>query len=313
MRVVDWNPLGGHARHRCRHAVAQGLGLWLIALTLGVRPLAAQTEIETEPQTGLTTPITLARGAFLATAEGPAAAVILPASLGFQSKKRSFSAAEFVDDRLAGGLALVARPRLAFYYRHFDNRATPDFDEDEYTLLFGGGDGMRAAGTEIRWLRNSLGGRPDALSLGFSIGYRPDPHFAFAYRGEHMNRPHYLDGRLDDQHTVSFGIIPVPLFTIATDLIWREDGGDDFRIRYGLELRPYRGLGISAVIDNEDGFAGGIGYTFGAEDAGYGITGSFDGGPRRHTAYVGYEEQESKRGQPPRRPPTPSRPSGSRN
>jgi hypothetical protein len=302
---VDWNRLGGRLRARLQHPFRAALGLWIAG------SLAFAGRLTAAPETGLDTPISLARGAFVATAEGPAAALTLPAALGFQSQKRTFSAAEFVGDRLAGGLALVARPRFAFYYRHFDNRASPDFDEDEYTLLLGGGDSQRAAGTEVRWMRNSLGGRPDALSFGFSLGYRPNPHVSLAYRGEHMNRPHYLDGRLDDKHTVSVGISPITAFTIASDVIFREDGGDDFRLRYGFELRPYRGLGLSAVIDNERGFAGGIGYTFGSEEAGYGITGSFDGGPRRHSAYIGHEDKEPRRG-PPGRVPGPSKPASRR-
>lgn len=308
MRVGDRNRYRGARRARFRPTRALAFGLTLAWQAIGAGRLGAQPA--EGPQTGLDTPISLFRGAFVATADGPAAAIILPASLGFESHKRTFTAAEFVDDRLAGGLALFARPRFAFYYRHFDNRATPDFDEDEYTLLVGGGDGMRAGGSEIRWMRNSLGGRPDALSLGFSVGYRPNPHVSLAYRGEHINRPHYLDGRLDDRHTVSVGITPIAQFTLASDAIFQEDGGDDFRLRYGFELRPFRGLGLSAVIDNERGFAGGIGYTFGAEEAGYGITGSFDGGDRRHSAYLGHEDQPPRRGQPPARPRTPSKPAG---
>jgi hypothetical protein len=151
-------------------------------------------------------------------------------------------------------------------------------------------------------MRNSLGGRPDALSFGFSVGFRPDPHFSLAYRGEHMNRPHYLDGRLDDTHTVSIALSPITRFSLATDVIFREDGGDDFRIRYGFELRPYPGVGLSGAIDNERGFTAAASYAFGAEEVGYGVGGSFDGGPRRHAAYVGH--LEGKRNDP-RRPPTP--------
>ena len=124
-------------------------------------------------------------------------------------------------------MVLWARTRFALSYRHFDNRGTPDFDEDEYAIYFGGGDGARSAATEVRWMRNDLGGRPDALSLGFSVGFRPDPHFSLAYRGEHMNRPRYLDGKLDDAHTVSIALKPMDRLALATDAIFREDGGDD--------------------------------------------------------------------------------------
>src|SRR6188508_3331468 len=129
MRVVHGHRPGGRLKARFQSAFV--LSLWIAGLAPGAGRLSAA------PETGLDTPITLARGAFLATADGPASAITLPASLGFRPQKRTFSAAEFVGDRLAGGIAMVSRQRLAFYYRHFDNRATPDFDEDEYTLLFG--------------------------------------------------------------------------------------------------------------------------------------------------------------------------------
>jgi hypothetical protein len=258
-----------------------------------------------DPETGLDTPIPVAHGTFLATASGPGAPHRLPATLGLEPDKRTFSAAEFVGDRLSGGIVLFARQRFALSYRHFDNRGTPSFDEDEYTLLLGGGDGVRAAASEVRWMRNDLGGRPDALSFGFSVGFRPDPHFALAYRGEHMNRPHYLDGRLDDAHTVSVALSPIDRLALATDVIFREDGGDDFRLRYGFELEPYPGIRLGAALDNESVFTAAMSYAFGAEEAGYGVHGSLDGGDPRHAAYVGHQEGRKP---DPHRPPSPPKP-----
>jgi hypothetical protein len=274
----------------------------LSALALALAAGAARAA-----ESGLTTRIPVARGGFLATADGPAAAHVLPAAMAYRDGNRSFASAEFVDDRLSGGLGIWQHGRMALGYRHFDNRPPEDrdFDEDEYMITASLGGNDRGSAAEVRWMRNSLGGRPDALSLGFSVGFIPNPHFALAYRGEHLNRPHYLDGRLDDAHTVGLALRPHHRFALATDIAFRDDDGDDFAIRYGMELEPVVGIRMGLAVDNENHFELSGGYNFGgAEEAGYGLRSTFDGGPYRHSAYIGYEEKPPA----PNRPPTPRLP-----
>src|SRR5687767_11919253 len=66
-----------------------------------------------EAHTGLDSRLPLARGGFIATAHGSSAAHVLPAAMAYSPGKRTLAAAEFVDDRLSGGLAIWQRERIA--------------------------------------------------------------------------------------------------------------------------------------------------------------------------------------------------------
>lgn len=240
----------------------------------------------------------VARGGFLATADGPAVTLSLPAALSFADATRLILGAEMVDDQFGGGLVLWQPRKFAIGYRHVDRRidSSERYNEDLYYFAWSNNEGPRVAGMEVAWLRNDVPGAADALSFGFSAGARPSNGLWVAYRLENLNRPHYLRDRLERVNAIGLAIRPLgPRIAFATDVLFRKDGSDDFAIRYGVELEPVDGVYLAGRVDNERGFGLAIDFRGGEDQLGYGIRGSQDGGPRHHFIHLGHEDRPLRR------------------
>jgi protease-4 len=279
------------------HFIPIPVALPAFSLTLLFLVLAGALPARAQPR--LQGPIRpqLARGGFLATADGPAVALSLPAALAYVDVTRSLFAAEMVDDQFAGGLVLWQPRRFALGYRHVDRRpeTSDHFNEDLYFLAFSRRKGPRAAGIDVTWLKNDVGGTADALSFGLSSSVRPYDALSLAYRTENLNRPHYLNGRLERVNAIGIAMRPFGRrVTFATDILFREDGADDFAIRYGFEAEPVDGLHLAAEVDNESGFGLSIALRGRENQAGYGIGGSSNGGPRHHFIHLGHEDRPAR-------------------
>ena len=187
------------------------------------------------------------------TAAGPATGLVLPAALGFAGRSRSIVGLDLFGGKLGGGLFAWQPGRLMLGYRHLGARAL-GHNEDHYFAALSRASGRRAWGLELALLRNDVAGAADAFTIGLSAASRPSPRLSLATRVDHLNRPHFLRGRLERTVTAGIGYRPWgPRVTLAADLFYRSAGGDRFLGRYGFEINPATGLHLAASLDDAGG------------------------------------------------------------
>jgi hypothetical protein len=257
-------------------------------------------------------PLAVARGNFLATAAGPAAGLQLPAAAAFVPDNRMFFAAEVVGDQLSGGDVLWQVRRFLVSYRHVDHRAPEelDYDEDHYAFGVAGQKGRWVVGSDAAYYVNNVAGADDAFTYGVSVATRPHPRFSLAVRALHFNRPHYVGGRLERVIAPGFAFHVLDRrLTLAADLFFREDGSDDFALRYGFESELRAGFHLAGAVTTEGEFTAGFAYQPSKEQSGYGISGDLDGGPRHHLIHFGREDHPPSKPEPGRRVTRPRTPS----
>ncbi len=238
-------------------------------------------------------PPAVARGDFLATAAGPAAGITLPAASAFVPDNRALISVELLDDRFAGFGILWQPGRLMLEYRHIDRRppGLPSYNEDHYAVGLTGRRGPWVFAGDAAWYANDVVGAPGAFTVGLSAGIRPHRTFSFVIRGLHLNEPDYVGGPLPRTIAAGFAArVLGPRLAVAADLYFREDGHDDFALRYGLESELVTGFYLAAAATNEGRFNASVAYRQRKEQSGYGFSGDFDGGQRQHLFHLGHEE-----------------------
>lgn len=290
-------------RHSARH-------LLLVAAVLAAGASVPRAHAQLGTNDGQ--PLAVARGNFLATAAGPAVGLALPAAAAFVPDSRMLLAAEVVGDRLSGGDFLWQLRRFLVSYRHVDHRAPeePDYNEDHYAFGVAAQKGRWVIGGDAAYYVNDVAGAADAFTYGVSAATRPHPRFSLAVRALHLNRPHYVAGRLERVIApgLAFHVLDRRL-TLAADLFFRQDGSDDFALRYGFESELRAGFHLAGAVTNEGEFTASIAFQPANEQSGYGISGDLDGGPRHHLIHVGREDHPPSKPEPGRRvtrprPPT---------
>jgi len=238
-------------------------------------------------------PFPVARGNFLATAAGPAAGLTLPAAAAFVPDNRMLLAAEVVGDRLSGGDVLWQVRRFLLSYRHVDHRLpdAPDYSEDHYAVGVAGQSGRWVVGSDVAYYVNDVAGADDAFTYGFSVATQAHPRVTLALRVLHLNSPHYIGGRLERNIAPGLALhILDRRLTLAADLFFREDGSDDFALRYGFESELSAGFHLAGAVTNEGVFTASIAFQPGKEMSGYGLDGDLDGGQRHHFIHFGRED-----------------------
>ncbi len=224
---------------------------------------------------------------FAATAGGPAAAFILPAATGGRRQTGTLIGAEWVERRL-GGLHMVWSPGpLVLSYRHLDARAQ-GFNEDRYAASVVRQGGAGRASLDIAWLANDVAGGAKGFTLGTSLRYQLAQGLRLAGRFEHLNTPAYLDGKLCRSTTIGVAWVAGSSLALACDALFRDDGADNFGIRYGFESQLAKHLHVAASLDNEQSFRLGLSVTEDAEEATYGVVADRRGN-HRHVVQLSHE------------------------
>ncbi len=294
-------PRAGMPRHRPIVAL-------IVLLAAIIAPVPARAQLGSID--GM--PFAVGRGSFLATADGPAAGLTLPAAAAFIPDSRSLVAVELDGSRFAGGFILWQPKRFMLEYRHLEHAGDgPSFSEDMYAIGINAQKGRWVMASDVALLANSVPGDPNAFTFGFSAATRPHKYFSFAIRALHLNEPRYVGGKLG--RIIAPGInIPVlgPRLNLAAEGYFREDGHDDFMLRYGIESECLPGVHVAASVSNERGFALSLALRHQKEQSGYGFSGKLDDDDRHHLIHVGREDTPRQTAQG-KRVARPKRPAGS--